>query len=721
MFSFRNFLKNIGSSTHGRMVRGVLIGVLISLLLVILYGLSLLEPFELKTLDWRFRVFSSPKEASSDIVIVVVDQKSLDYYENLESIPWPWPRGLYEAIVDFANMGGAKAIIFDILFTERSGYGYEDDEYFIDVVRKAGDVYMPMFMSRKERPMRPELIEYLISERALDVKDESKIAWESYRSIVLPLDGLVMSARGLGNVMMAPDADGIYRHASLLSKYEGKFFPSLPLAVAKDILGVKKLSIDGSNRLILDGLLVPLEEDGSMLIKYYGGTVTYKYYSIASLIQSFARLQEGTPPIIAPEEFKDKIVLVGLTAPGLYDLKPTPFSSVYPGVEIHATVINNILQGDFLTRISAGGLFLLIFTINILCGVTISYFVRLKQSIPIVCGCIIFPLIIALMSFRNDLWFDLVTPELGALLTVAAAAIVSYSTEGRQRRFIKNAFKHYLSPQVIDELMKNPERLRLGGEKRKLTVFFSDIAGFTSLSEKLSPEELSELLCEYLTRMTDIILGHQGTLDKYEGDAIMAFWGAPIAQSDHAYRACVAALECQVTLETLRREFSDRGWPRLYVRIGINSGEMVVGNMGSKERFDYTVLGDDVNLGSRLEGANKEFGTSIMISESTYQLAKNGIEVRELDMIRVKGKEAPVRVYELLARKGELTGEKVKIVELFQRGLSLYRERRWREAIEIFKELQEDPPSKVFLHRCTQLLKSPPPEDWDGVWTLRTK
>lgn len=689
--------------------------------LIILHELSIFELFELKTLDWRFRVLSSPRESSSDIVIVVVDQKSLDYYEKFESVPWPWPRGLYQTVIDFVNIGGARALVFDILFTERSGYGYEDDEYFEDAVKNAGNVYVPIFMSQEERPVDQDLEQYLLSERILEVEDESEIDWEAYRSITLPIYGLVKNAKGLGNVMMAPDADGIYRRVSLVAKYSQKFFPSLPLAAVKDILDVKRISIDEAQWLHLANVMVPLQEDGTMLVKYYGGARTYRWYSIASLIESWVRLEEESSPIINPEEFKDKIVLVGLTAHGLFDLKPTPFSSVYPGVEVHATVIDNILQGDFLTRVDAWVLFVFVLVMNILCGIVASYFIKLKVSIPLVCVCIVIPFLLALISFKNNLWFDLTTPEIGILFTFALTSIVSYSTEGRQRRFIKNAFKHYLSPPVIDEILRNPDRLKLGGERRDLTVFFSDVAGFTTLSEKLAPEELSELLCEYLSRMTEIVLSSQGTLDKYEGDAIMAFWGAPLLQPDHAHRACLAALECHSTLAKIREDFKKRGWPDLHARIGINTGEMVVGNMGSRERFDYTVLGDNVNLGSRLEGANKEFGTWIMISENTYRLVKNEMSVRELDMIRVKGKETPVRVYELLARKGDLSEETTKIVEYFRKGLSLYRERKWREAIEIFEKLTEDSPSKVFLNRCTQLLKSPPPEDWDGVWVMRTK
>jgi adenylate cyclase len=721
VISFYRLLKIFSSSSYGKIVRGISVGLFISLVVIIFYKFSLFEPFELKTLDWRFKMLSSPEEASSEIVIVVVDQKSLDYYERMQSIPWPWPRSLYQPVIDLVALGGARALIFDILFTERSGYGYEDDEYFEEVVKNRGNVYMPIFMSRKERQLDPALEQLLVSERTLPVDDESEVVWETYRSVVLPLDGLVSGARGLGNVMMNPDGDGVYRRVPLLFKYREKFFPSLPLSVVKDILDVKRLSIDTANRLHMDGMTVPLQEDGTVLVKYYGGAATYRYYSIASLIESWVRLEEGAEPIVGPEEFRDKVVLVGLTAPGLFDLKPTPLSSVYPGVEVHATVIDNILREDFLRRVGTFTVLLYMLVLNLICGVVASYFVKLKALVPLVCCCMAAPFLLALGSFNSDLWLDLVSPEIGVVLTFVLTSIISYSTEGRQRRFIKSAFTHYLSPPVIDELVRNPERLKLGGERRELTVFFSDIEGFTTLSEKLAPEQLSELLCEYLSRMTDVILSYGGTLDKYEGDAIMAFWGAPLSQLDHAQRACFTALECQATLAEIRREFSSRGWPLLHARVGLNSGEMVVGNMGSRERFDYTVLGDNVNLGSRLEGANKQFGTRVMISENTWQLAKEEVEVRELDMIRVKGKETPVRVYELLAKRGQLTETKAKSVEVFGKGLALYRNRKWKEAIEFFSKLPDDPPSVVFRKRCTELLRSPPPENWDGVYTMSSK
>jgi adenylate cyclase len=273
-------------------------------------------------------------------------------------------------------------------------------------------------------------------------------------------------------------------------------------------------------------------------------------------------------------------------------------------------------------------------------------------------------------------------------------------------------FSRYMSDLLIQDLLKNPNKLRLGGEKRVLTVFFSDLAGFTSLSEKLSPEEVVALLNRYLTAMTEIILRSGGLIDKYEGDAIMAFWGAPVLQEDHALRACLAALDNQGRLEELRQEFLQAGLPPIHARIGINTGEMIIGNMGSIQRFDFTVIGDSVNLASRLEGAGKEYGVGILISEKTCSQAADRIEVRELDLLRVKGKDRPVRIYELLARKGELSEDRQKGREIFQRGLEMYRNQKWEEAGVQFREvlsvLPDDGPSQIFLRRCAKFREAPP-------------
>jgi adenylate cyclase len=302
---------------------------------------------------------------------------------------------------------------------------------------------------------------------------------------------------------------------------------------------------------------------------------------------------------------------------------------------------------------------------------------------------------------------------------------VEYVTEGRQRRQLRAVFDKYMSAEVVDEVMRHPEQVKLGGDRKELTVFFSDVAGFTTISEQLSPEELVTLLNKYLSAMTKIIRVHRGNVNKYLGDGIMAIFGAPLGDPNHASLACYAALESQETLARLRQEWKAEGYPEIVARIGINSGPLVVGNMGSEERLEYTVMGDSVNLASRLEGANKFYDTLILLGPRTYELAKADIEARPVDLLRVKGKKEPVQVYELLARKGRLDQARDQVVRTFLEGLEAYKGREFSTAKARFEEaLQLDPtdgPSKVYRERAISYLSTPPPLDWDGVYELKSK
>ncbi|ODS29692.1 MAG: putative adenylate/guanylate cyclase [Candidatus Scalindua rubra] len=300
-----------------------------------------------------------------------------------------------------------------------------------------------------------------------------------------------------------------------------------------------------------------------------------------------------------------------------------------------------------------------------------------------------------------------------------------FISEEKKRKEVKFAFENFMDPKVVHEILKEPGDIKLGGEEKEITVYFSDIEKFSTISEKLQPAELIELLNEYLSEMTDIILDHGGFLDKYIGDAIVAAFGAPLAQPDHAVKACMATIDNKKRLIELNRKFKEEGRLQIKARIGLNSGTVLVGNVGSTNRLSYTVIGDEVNLGARLEAANKYYGTYTMISERTYDLAKDHIEARELDLIRVVGKEKPVRVYELIDRKGEVPGAQQEILELYEEGLRNYRKREWQKAISLFQKAinkdTHDGPSQTYIERCKTYAQEPPPEDWDGVYTLKAK
>ena len=319
---------------------------------------------------------------------------------------------------------------------------------------------------------------------------------------------------------------------------------------------------------------------------------------------------------------------------------------------------------------------------------------------------------------------NILFPLLSILLVYIALIVIYYLTEERSRKWITSVFGKYVSPVVIDNLIKNPDKLNLGGEKRNITIFFSDIRGFTTISEKLEPEELVHLLNEYLTEMTSIITKDEGLVDKFMGDAIMAFWGAPLDQPKHAEMACSSSLEMIEKLKELQKKWKKEKTPSFDIGIGLNSGDAIVGNMGSSNRFDYTAIGDNVNLASRLEGLNNLNGTNIIISDNTYKKIKGKFETRKLDAVKVKGKEKQILIYELIFNKGKLSKKHRDFVKFYEEGFELYFKKKWKEAIKLFQaalKLKDDKASHVFINRCKEFIKNPPPSGWDGIWEMKTK
>ncbi len=692
------------------------------LVVVAAYLTAIIEPFELKLYDRLCRLSAASTPAPQEIVLVTVDQGSLDAAEK-EGVTWPWPRQMYAPIVQFCTAAGARVVVFDILLTEASRYGVKDDRLLAEALSQSGRVILPVFLSAEDRP-EEEWESRLIERLSLLLDNRSRQTESSYRSAVFPIRPLAESARALANVTIPPDQDGIYRRLPLVFLYGNHWLPTLGLAAARHVLGSERLVLDDRG-LHLGDLTVPLDRRRAFLLSFYGGDHDFPRYSAFNVIQSLVALEGGGQPIYDPQSFKDKIVVVGLTAAGLFDLKPTPIRSVYPGMAIQATLAANVLHRDFRVHINPAVALALAAGIALATAASVMFLTNVWHLAVVTLGEGAALALAVTASFLYNLWVDGVMLAMSLGLAFAFSTVFSYATEGRQKRQIKRMFSHYMSDVLMQDLLRHPEKLRLGGERRVLTVFFSDLAGFTSLSEQRPAEEVVSILNRYLTAMTDIILAGGGLIDKYEGDAIMALWGAPLPQEDHAALACLAAIENQSRLAALRREFEASGLPPVYSRIGVNTGEMIIGNMGSSQRFDFTVIGDSVNLASRLEGANKTYGTGIIISEDTYRQAAARIEARELDLLRVKGKEMPVRIYEPLAPKGELDGRMGEVRDLFAEGLARYRRQEWAEAIRSFQQALEispaDGPSKAFVDRCREFMETPPPPSWDGVYRLTSK
>ena len=454
-----------------------------------------------------------------------------------------------------------------------------------------------------------------------------------------------------------------------------------------------------------------------MLIDYVGGNgyQQFPYYSFADVLH-------GKVPA---EAFKDKIVLVGGTAVGLFDFRSVPNVSNFPGVEIHANALDNILRRRFLVhKDSLWQTIAIMIVFGVLCG-----FLALK--VPTWAGALSAALLLGYflvcqwLFSREQIVLNYVGPAFGVLFSYLVTFFIRFRRENKEKRWIRSTFNQYMSPSIIEAITKDPSLLKLGGEDREMTVFFSDLAGFTGIAESMNPRELVSVLNEYLTEMSQIIFHYGGVVDKYIGDAIMAFWNAPIDQPNHAALACFTALDQSEKLKDLQKRFAARGLPLVDCRIGVNTGHMVVGNMGSNSRFDYTVMGDAVNLASRLEGANKPFRSRIMISEFTYEKAKDEVEVRPLDLMKLKGKTVPIQVYELIARKDRLTADQKKAFAAYAEGLTLYRAKKFTQAIESFKNslavLPDDGPSRLYIERCENFIAFPPPPTWDGVFVMTTK
>lgn len=429
--------------------------------------------------------------------------------------------------------------------------------------------------------------------------------------------------------------------------------------------------------------------------------------------------------VLSVESLQDNIAITGLTATGTVDIGQTPTSNEYALVGAYHNTINTIIQGQFIYMAPKWINYALMLAIAIFMGFTIQRLNARMSVFTIIISFFIVNAITAGIFTLGDIWLDELGASLALLVPSAAIASVKFMREESQKHFIKSAFAHYLSPGVIDRIIENPDSLELGGVERELTMFFSDVQGFSSISEKLTPPELVALLNEYLSEMTDIILKNGGTVDKYEGDAIIAFFGAPQPFEDHALRCCIAAIEQQKRLAEMQKVWAAEGRHVLKVRMGINTGVAVVGNMGSRTRFDYTVMGDSVNLASRLEGANKAYGTFCMISGATYEAVKNDVEVRRLDVIRVVGKKEPVPVYELMDVKGGLSKVARNLRDTYSKGLELFTDRQWvaakKEFLAALKIVPEDGPSKTYIERCNAYIKTPPPKDWDGVFGLTSK
>jgi adenylate cyclase len=733
------------------------------LLVVILFltGTPILDLIELKTYDLRFLSRGQLQPAPA-VVMALIDEKSLDTEGR-----WPWPRSKLATLVGILSRDGAKVIGFDIGFLEPdenselgfiNKFGKEVNNLdiknnkladFITESRKDADNDLALAEAIRNSSatvvlgyffhMREADLDYRIEQGEIN-RQLQRISSSKYPFIIyedpdmqpLPfikayapesnLEIFSKSTDASGFFSVAADRDGVVRWMPLIIQCGEDIFPPLALSCAYNYLDRPQLMVKvahyGVEGIQIGEGFIPTDESGQLLINYLGPPKTFPHISISDILSG--KIDQGT--------FKDKIVLVGATAMGTHDLRATPFSPLYPGIEIHATVIDNILTQNFLTKPKWSMIYdlIAIILLGAITGIALPRMSALK-GLFLATGLFFLHIFIAQWLFvSSNVWLNIVYPLLAIALTYTALTVYHYMTEERERKKIKGAFRHYVAPIVIEEMLKEPERLKLGGEEKVLTVLFSDLTGFTGYSERFSPHEMINMLSEYFEKMTEEIFTFQGTLKEYVGDELMAIFGAPLEQADHAQRGCSAALAMRDRLRALRSEWATMGRPPLRARTGVNSGPMLVGNLGSRYRFAYGALGDQVNLGSRLEGLNKIYGTEILIGENTARLVEDSFLMREVDQVRVKGRKQPVRIYELLGNSGDsLSREMEESLNYFTAGLEAYRQQVWQEALDLFKRslaiLPEDGPSRIMAERCQIYKEAPPPTDWDGVFTMTTK
>lgn len=715
------------------------------------YHLNFVDQLSAILYDYRLQL-TMPRTVDDRIVILDIDEKSLK-----EEGRWPWSRDRLALLMDkLFDQYGVAVVGFDVVFAEKdesSGLkvlqkiGQEQlkgdaqfqaaltqirpqleyDRLFADKIKNRNVVLGYYLTSQGSTHISGALPEPAFPAGTFRGRPIDFTTWDGYGA---NLPELQQAAASAGHFNPIVDFDGEVRRVPMLAEFGGAYYESLSLAMVRALLGKAELlpgfaegeanGYGGLEWLELDTaggrLKIPVDVDVSALVPYRGRQGSFRYISIADVLHDRVEISQ----------LKDKIVLVGTTAPGLLDMRATPVAEVYPGVEIHANMISGILDQNLKERpaymIGAEVVWLL------LIGAALSFL--LPQLSPVKA------ILVSAFMFAITLGLSLLVWHHGNLLLTVSNSIVmiallfalnmsyGYFVESRTKRQITGLFGQYVPGELVEEMAEHPESVSMEGESREMTILFSDVRGFTTISEGLDPKELTLLMNEFLTPLSRVVYKYRGTIDKYMGDCIMAFWGAPLPDAAHARNAILAGIEMQATLKALQPHFKERGWPEIRVGVGINTGRVSVGNMGSEVRVAYTVMGDAVNLASRLEGITKQYGVGIIVGENTRNTVTD-FTYRELDHVRVKGKDKPVAIYEPIGLTTEVSKALQDEIKLFHEVRRLYLRQDWEQAELQLMNLQRMSPDtalyKIYAERVAYFRKNPPEADWDGVFVFQTK
>ena len=758
-----------------RMVVGLAIGVLISLFIHL--GThsensalaDLFDRYENQSYDARMRAKTNGVEEASieDVVIIDIEQNSVASLGNYHE----WPHAYHGQLIDVVSSGEPKALIFDIIFDQKDDGTYKlvealswnqtnplpdvkttadqflvshDPSRFVWSTSQSQTTHHALVFEGEDTlnflyamdavPERYDAARHIIkvSEKTVDHLPEAARLGNTYMD-------LLSGSAGAGSANFPQDKDGIIRRAptAIHFKGSGDVFLSLTMSAVKDVLGI---STDGFDYDFEAGLLrlidtngvevrkIPIDNEGRMYVNYFGPHKTFYYIPYMYCFD---------PEMLDPTYWAGKVAMVGSSLPGLMDLRNTPVQETFAGVEIHANVIHSILQNQFIAPKNSASKLLGMIFMAALVGSLAGYPHKPFWGFLVLSGGVAAWIIFSYGQFLEErIVWDVIRPTLAMTLTQLSVFSYTFLILDKDKRFLKQTFGTYISPKLIEQMIEEKTEPQLGGKEDIHTAFFSDIENFTGIAEQMTASKLVLLLNEYLTEMTTTLLENQGTLDKYIGDAVVAFYSAPIPVEDHEYKACITALAMQKQLCELRRKWQKEGnkWPvaahQMQVRIGLHTGPMVTGNMGSEQRMNYTMMGDTVNLAARLEASAKQYGIYTQISEDTYEPVKERTVVRELDFVQVVGKTLPVKTYELISLRGEEPETYKTLIPEFQGALETYREQRFKKAKKMFIELEKieeaydgriKNPSLVYAGRCEHFINSPPEDDWDGAWVLEKK
>lgn len=715
------------------------------------YRLDFVDQLSSILYDYRLRL-TMPRTMDDRIVILDIDEKSLK-----EEGRWPWGRDRMALLMDklFDKYGVAVAG-FDVVFAERdesSGLKelkklgqnqlkgdtpfqsvlsqiqpqLEYDQLFADKIKNRKVVLGYYFTDQRDINISGTLPDPVFPAGAFKGHPIGFTNWNGYGA---NLPELQKAAASAGHFNPVIDFDGRVRRVPMLVEYGGAYYESLSLAMVRTLLGQPKLlpgyaedkasGYAGLEWLELEvaggGLKIPVDNDVATFVPYRGEQGSFRYISIADVLHDRVDVAQ----------LKDKIVLVGTTTPGLMDMRSTPVAKVYPGVEVHANMISGILDQKLKERpaymLGAEVVWLL------LIGIALSFLLPLFSPVKAILASAFVLGATSGLSLLIWNYGNILMPVANSVVMIALLFALNmsygYFVESRTKRQITGLFGQYVPSELVEEMAKHPESVSMEGESREMTILFSDVRGFTTISEGLDPKELTLLMHDFLTPLSRVIYRHRGTIDKYMGDCIMAFWGAPLPDPIHARNAILAGIEMQSTLKALRPHFKERGWPEIHAGIGINTGRVSVGNMGSEVRVAYTVMGDEVNLASRLEGITKQYGVDIIVGENTRDAVPDFI-YRELDHVRVKGKDKPVAIYEPMGLTSEASKELHDEVRLFHEVRRFYRKQAWDQAELQLMNLQRMSPDtelyRIYEKRVAYYRQNPPAADWDGVFVFETK